>query len=97
MSIDSLAYGGIVSLIGFLATLPQEQYPNVFMLANKKSAVLRGILVGSRQMEEELVRFFVANDIHVGVDKTFKFTEGVLNAYEYLSSQKHIGKVCITL
>jgi NADPH:quinone reductase-like Zn-dependent oxidoreductase len=49
-------------------------------------------------MEEDLVRFFVANDIHVEVDKEFKFTdEGVLNAYEYLSSQKHIGKVCITL
>lgn len=97
-SVGSLAYGGIVSLIGFLATLPSDQYPNVVMLANKKSAVLRGILVGSRQMEEDLVRFFVANDIHVGVDKKFKFTdEGVLNAYEYLSSQKHIGKVCITL
>ncbi|KAI8582366.1 hypothetical protein K450DRAFT_293932 [Umbelopsis ramanniana AG] len=97
-SVDSLAYGGIVSLIGFLATLPPDQYPNVVMLANKKSAVLRGILVGSRQMEEELVRFFVTNDIHVGVDKEFEFTdEGVLNAYEYLSSQKHIGKVCITV
>jgi NADPH:quinone reductase-like Zn-dependent oxidoreductase len=97
-SIESLAHGGHVSIIGILSSLPREQYPNVALLEMSKSAVIRGIYVGSKQLVEELVRFYVTNDLHVGVDKEFKFTEaGVSDAYDYLISQKHIGKVCITL
>lgn len=97
-SIESVAYGGTVVLIGVLSTIEAEKRPNVALLALLKAALVRGVYVGSRQLQEELVRFAVAKDLHIAVDKEFDFTDqGINDAFEYLISQKHIGKVCIKL
>jgi NADPH:quinone reductase-like Zn-dependent oxidoreductase len=97
-SVESLVNGGTVALIGFLSSIPPEKRPDVTLLALMKSAVVRGILVGSKQQQEELIRFVVAKDLHFAVDKEFEFTEeGVFNAFDYLMAQSHIGKVCIKL
>lgn len=39
-------------------------------------------------------RLFVARQIHPVVDKVFSFEEAI-EAYSYLESQKHVGKVVI--
>jgi NADPH:quinone reductase-like Zn-dependent oxidoreductase len=95
-SLKCVAYGGIISVIGFLADTPPNQRPNVAALALNRGANVRGIMVGNRQQLEEVVRFVVVNNIHLPVDKEFPFSDaGVLEAYSYMAQQGHVGKICI--
>ncbi|EHK21566.1 uncharacterized protein TRIVIDRAFT_52718 [Trichoderma virens Gv29-8] len=95
-SVDSISYGGVVSIIGFLSAAKQEEMPDVAALALSKGCVIRGITVGSKQLLEECVRFVGSHSLDIPVEKTFPFTEeGVKAAYKYLSAGQHIGKICI--
>ncbi|KAI8190127.1 Zinc-type alcohol dehydrogenase-like protein [Colletotrichum sp. SAR 10_86] len=95
-SINAVAYGGSIAVIGFLASCPQDQMPDVAALALSKGAVVRGIMVGSRQHLEEVTRYVVARGLKVPVEKEFGFgRDEVVAAFEYLSTGAHVGKVCI--
>jgi NADPH:quinone reductase-like Zn-dependent oxidoreductase len=95
-SLKCVAYGGIISVIGFLADTPPDKRPDAAALVLSRGANVRGIVVGNRQQLEEMVRFAVVNNIHLPVDKEFPFSDaGVLDAYSYLTQQAHIGKICI--
>jgi D-arabinose 1-dehydrogenase-like Zn-dependent alcohol dehydrogenase len=96
-SLKAITYGGIINVIGFLSEASQENMPDVAGLALSKGAVVRGIMVGSKQLLEEAVRFISNKRLRLPVEE-FPFTQGgVKNAYEYLVSGQHIGKVCINL
>lgn len=83
-------------MIGFLASASQEEMPDVAGLALSKGAIVRGIMIGSKQLLEEAVRFIGNRDLDVPVEKTFGFNrEEVVSAFEYLTSGQHVGKVCI--
>lgn len=70
--------------------------PDVAGLALSKGAIVRGIMIGSKQLLEEAVRFIGNRDLDVPVEKTFGFNrEEVVSAFEYLTSGQHVGKVCI--
>jgi NADPH:quinone reductase-like Zn-dependent oxidoreductase len=95
-SIEAIAFGGIISVIGFLSRAPQSEMPDVAGLALSKGCVVRGIMVGSTQQLEEVVRFVSERSLQMPVDKVFGFAKDqVLEAYEYLSNGGHVGKVCI--
>ncbi|KAJ0374309.1 hypothetical protein COL26b_007556 [Colletotrichum chrysophilum] len=95
-SINAVAYGGSIAVIGFLASCPQDQMPDVAALALSKGAVVRGIMVGSRQHLEEVTRYVVARGLKVPVEKEFGFgRDEVVAAFEYLSTGAHVGKVCV--
>ncbi|KAF2019569.1 putative zinc-type alcohol dehydrogenase-like protein [Aaosphaeria arxii CBS 175.79] len=97
-SIDCIAMGGIISVIGFLSAAKQEDMPDVAGLALSKGAVVRGITVGSKQLLEELVRFVHRKKLSPPVEKEFQFgNDGVQAAFDYLASGNHIGKVCIVM
>ncbi|KAJ4337791.1 hypothetical protein N0V95_008223 [Ascochyta clinopodiicola] len=97
-SIDAVAYGGNIAVIGFLASCPQEKMPDVAALALSKGAVVRGIMVGSKQQLEEVTRFVASRNLNVPVEKIFGFSRNeVVEAFEYLVSGQHIGKVCIKI
>ncbi|OJJ74148.1 hypothetical protein ASPBRDRAFT_120243 [Aspergillus brasiliensis CBS 101740] len=97
-SLDAVAYGGNIAVIGFLAQASQDQMPDVAALALGKGAVVRGIMTGSKQLLEEAVRFIGNRDLPVPVEKTFKFSrDEVVEAYNYLASGQHVGKICIEL
>ena len=97
-SIKACARGGIISIIGFLAQAKQEDMPDVASLALGGTVVIRGIAVGSTQLLQDLVTFVAQRDLKPPVDRTFGFTrEEVLNAYQYMKDQKHIGKICINI
>ncbi|KAJ5561469.1 hypothetical protein N7461_000230 [Penicillium sp. DV-2018c] len=65
-------------------------------LALAKGAVVRGIMVGSKQQLEDVVQFIGAHSLPVPVEKIFKFgRDEVVEALNYLASGQHIGKVCI--
>lgn len=95
-SLSAIAYGGIISVIGFLSAAPQEEMPDVAGLALGKGANVRGIMIGSKQMLEDAVRFISSRNLQLPVEKTFSFSrDGVIEALEYMTSGQHIGKICI--
>lgn len=95
-SLEAVAYGGNIAVIGFLSPSLQHTMPDVAGLALAKGAIVRGIMVGSKQLLEDAVRFIGARNIPVPVEKTFKFgRDQVVDAYAYLASRQHTGKVCI--
>lgn len=67
-------------------------------LALSKGAVVRGIMVGSRQQLADLIQFVVSRRLQVPVEKEFGFShEQVVAAFEYLASGQHMGKICINV
>ncbi|KAB2103629.1 hypothetical protein AG0111_0g8355 [Alternaria gaisen] len=97
-SIEAVAYGGNIAVIGFLAPCPQDKMPDVAALALSKGAIVRGIMVGSKQQLEGVTRFVTSKNLNVPVEKVFGFErEDVVSAFEYLVSGQHIGKVCIVV
>ncbi len=97
-SIQSVALGGMISIIGFLSAVKQEDMPDVASLILSKGCIVRGIGVGSKQLLEECVRFVGSHNLDIPVEKVFPFTEeGVTAAYKYLAEGQHIGKVCIDM
>jgi D-arabinose 1-dehydrogenase-like Zn-dependent alcohol dehydrogenase len=86
--------GGQVVSIGFLSK--SKKVPNILPQHLLKGIYVRGILVGSKQLSEELVRFVHAKKLRLPVEKVYGFTqEGVLAAYAKIQSQTIVGKIVI--
>lgn len=95
-SLEAAAFGGVVSGVGFLAA--PHRMPDVAALALAKGAVVRGIMVGSRQQLADVARLVVARGLQVPVEREFGFGRGeVVAAFEYLASGQHMGKICINV
>ena len=92
-SMLSLAYAGKIAMIGVLSGFTGDTSPHPVML---KGGNLHGIFVGNRAMFEQLNRAIEANDIHPVIDRVFDFSDTV-QAFEYLQSQAHFGKVVINI
>ncbi|KAB8260894.1 hypothetical protein BDV32DRAFT_149055 [Aspergillus pseudonomiae] len=95
-SLEAVSYGVNIAVIGFLSPPLQYTMPDVAGLALVKGVIVRGIMVGSKQQLEDAVRFIGTHNIPVPVEKTFKFgRDQVVDAYAYLASRQHTGKVGI--
>ncbi len=55
---------------------------------------LSGLMVGSRVMLEDLLRFMEPTQLRPVIDREFTFDEAQL-AYEHLKAGRHFGKVVI--
>ncbi|KDR84023.1 hypothetical protein GALMADRAFT_111170 [Galerina marginata CBS 339.88] len=94
-SINSVRMGlGHVHIIGHVST--EKGDPSVVFPLIGKAATLRGILIGSVAQFVDMNRLISANpDVtRPVVSKVFSFDKA-LDAYAYLESQKHVGKVVI--
>jgi len=90
-SVAALRYNGTMSLLGVLTgTRGEVNTYGVF----HKGLRIAGIYVGSVAMFEGLVRALEARQIDPIIDRTFGFGE-VKDAYAYLASGAHFGKVVI--
>ena len=89
-SLNSVRVGGHVALIGVLASGNDFNPLSVLM----KNVRLHGILVGSRQMFEDMNSAIEANKLKPVIDKTFGFEE-VREALKYMESGSHFGKIVI--
>jgi NADPH:quinone reductase-like Zn-dependent oxidoreductase len=97
-SLECIAKGGIVALIGFLSRASQEDMPDVAALTLTQGCIVRGVSVGSKQLMEELVNFVVAKKLRMPVDKVFGFSEkDVVDAFALVEKSGQTGKVCISL
>ena len=92
-SYQAVGQGGEISMIGVITRPEGDLSPLPLLL---KSATLRGIFVGPKPLLEGLSRAIVVNDIHPVVDTVFEF-DAAVEAYKYLKSAQHFGKVVIRI
>ncbi|MEM6562430.1 MAG: NAD(P)-dependent alcohol dehydrogenase [Planctomycetota bacterium] len=90
-SIKATAVGGTISLIGLLS----DGQPNI-LPALLNAQTIRGIYVGSVEQFRAMNRCLTQHKITPVIDRTFPFDQ-THDAYQYFASQKHVGKVVITL
>ena len=68
---------------------------NVAILAFGKGAVVRGIMVSSKQQLQEAVTFIGARNLDIPVERAFEFScDQVVEALSYMASGQHIDKIC---
>ena len=91
-SLNSVAAGGVVSLIGVLTGFDPPK-ANLFTLV-KKNAELQGIYVGHREMFVRMNGFLEQYAIRPVIDRSFPFAEAA-SAYAHLEGASHFGKVVL--
>jgi len=92
-SYQAVGPGGEVLVIGVLSRPEGDLSPYPLMM---KGATLRGIFVGGREHFQGLIKAVAANRFKPVIDKTFDFDSSP-DAYAYLKSAQHFGKVVITI
>jgi NADPH:quinone reductase-like Zn-dependent oxidoreductase len=90
-SIDAVRIGGHISLIGVLTGWAGD-IPTAKLMA--KQVRLQGLIVGSRDHQQEMIRAIEANDMHPIIDRSFALEE-IADAFRYQESGKHFGKICL--
>ncbi|CAG8069054.1 unnamed protein product [Penicillium salamii] len=97
-SLQAIAPGGVISVVGYLAGCEPALRPDVPLLALLKNCVVRGVLIGPRCMLEDLVNFVCGRKLRLHVAKEYSFTrEDIVAAYRALQSGKHVSKICIVM
>lgn len=92
-TLQSLAFGGHVALIGGLTEFGGEIPTGALMGTNSTAS---GIYVGSRADFEALNAFITQHRLKPAVDKVFEFADAQA-AYDYMDSGALFGKVVIRL
>ena len=92
-SIASAAMGGSIAVIGGVSGFGGEVNPGSLLASAKR---LVGIYVGSRTMLDKVMRFVDAGGIKPVVDRVFPFAQAQ-EAYRYMESGSHFGKVVIAV
>jgi NADPH:quinone reductase-like Zn-dependent oxidoreductase len=90
-SLRAVRVGGHVSMIGVLAGNATEMNVTSIVMQNVR---VQGILVGSREMFEDMNRAITQNKMKPVVDRVFGFDEA-REALRYMASGAHFGKICI--
>jgi NADPH:quinone reductase-like Zn-dependent oxidoreductase len=90
-SIDAVRIGGHIALIGVLTGWAGD-IPTAKLMA--KQVRLQGLIVGSRNHQQEMIRAIEASDMHPILDRSFALEE-IADAFRYQESGKHFGKICL--
>jgi NADPH:quinone reductase-like Zn-dependent oxidoreductase len=89
-SMKAVRSGGQISLIGVLTGGGQVNPMPILM----KNIRVQGIFVGSREMFEAMNRAISLHKVEPVVDRVFPFEQAV-EAFRYMESGAHFGKVAI--
>jgi NADPH:quinone reductase-like Zn-dependent oxidoreductase len=90
-SLRAVGVGGQLSLIGVLSGVVSKMNLLPILIQNVR---VQGILVGSRDAFEAMNRAIAAHEMRPVVDRVFPFAD-TIEAFEYMQSGAHLGKVCI--
>ena len=90
-SLDSVRFGGRVSLIGVLTGF--EGLVNPWPVI-ARSVTVQGIYVGSRALFEDMVRGMSQNGTKPVIDRVFDFSDARA-AFEHMAAGAHFGKIVI--
>ena len=91
--LQSVRLGGGIAIIGLLGGL-ETAVPTIDLI--RKSACISSITVGSVSSFEAMNRAIALHQIRPVVDKVFPFSQAP-EAYAFLESAKHFGKVALAL
>jgi NADPH:quinone reductase-like Zn-dependent oxidoreductase len=86
--------GGHIAIIGAVGGFEIDTMP--FAVVQAKRLRLQGVTVGSRQDQVDMVRAMEVKEIRPVVDRTFPLRQ-LRDAFRYLASGNHFGKVCIEI
>jgi len=91
-SLIAVRPGGTLSMIGVLsgASFGDALLPYVV----SRKIRMQGVTVGSRHHMLDMLRAMEVHDIHPVIGQAFPFSEAA-DAFQYLESGAHFGKVCI--
>jgi NADPH:quinone reductase-like Zn-dependent oxidoreductase len=92
-SLKAVRVGGTVSVIGVLSGITSELSIIPLLMSQLR---LQGILVGSREGFERMLRAMEAHQLRPVVDRVFPLDEA-REAFDYMASGAHLGKVCIEI
>jgi len=92
-SLRAVAMGGTISVIGGVSGFTTEVALRDIL---GKSALIRGIFVGSREMFAAMNRAISQHKLKPVVDRVFPFSEAPA-AYRHQESGAHLGKVVVTV
>lgn len=92
-SINAVRVGGHISLIGVLAGFAGE-VPTAALFS--KNAELKGITVGSRAQQLDMVEALESTGIRPVIDRHFPLAE-LADAFRHQESQQHFGKICVSV
>jgi len=90
-SIKAVRVGGHISLIGVLAGI-EGTVPTASLFS--KNATLKGITVGSRAQQIDMITAIEANGIEPVIDSSYPL-EQLADAFRHQESQRHFGKICV--
>jgi NADPH:quinone reductase-like Zn-dependent oxidoreductase len=90
-SLKAIRIGGHVGLIGVLAGTTTDFSVIPILMQNVR---VQGVLVGSREMFEDMNRAISLHKMKPVVDRVFSFEES-RSAFDYMESAAHFGKICI--
>ena len=85
--------GGHISLIGILSGVTGELS---FLPVLLKQLRLQGVLVGSRAQQQDMIKALNAHTIRPVIDRHFPL-EQIVEAFQYLESNRHFGKICLDI
>ncbi|KAI9745610.1 MAG: hypothetical protein M1818_001144 [Claussenomyces sp. TS43310] len=94
-SLKAIQIDGIISIIGFVGGDAKEQ-PS-FLECLSSVCTVRGLLVGSKAMFEDMNACIEANQIKPVIDKTVFKLQDLKKAFEHQRKQQHLGKVCLSI
>lgn len=92
-SIMATRVGGHISLIGILTGMGGN-VPTINMMV--KQICLKGIIVGSRAHQRDMIRAIDGNGLKPIIDKTFAL-DTLADAFRYQEDAKHLGKICVEM
>lgn len=90
-SIAASRIGGHITLIGVFTGISGD-VPTAAIMA--KQLTIKGVTVGNRSEQQDMIRALEATDIHPMIDKVFPLEE-IQAAFEYQRDGKHMGKICL--
>jgi len=92
-SIVASRIGGHISMIGILTGIKGE-VPTLALMA--KQIRLKGIIVGSRRHQQEMIRGLEATGLRPVIDRTFALAE-LADAFRHEEQAAHFGKICVAI
>jgi NADPH:quinone reductase-like Zn-dependent oxidoreductase len=93
-SIASVRMAGYIHLVGAVAGGGDSDLSAIIGSVIGTAAILRGVFTGSARQFNDMNRLISVNKIQPVIDRVFEFEEAE-QAYKYLESQQHVGKVVI--
>lgn len=95
-SLEAVRVHGLITVIGVVGGAGADTEPGITS-ALWRHCIIRGIILGSRRMFLDMIKFMEVENVNPAVDDITFPLEDVKNAYERLERQEHFSKVIIRI